>query len=108
MFDRKDYLAGRVSHAEYYAQFVTQPLKAYVARAIGRDKISASTDPHLNDIPLARWDGLTQTKHLIDRAKFKAADNVTYAEESRDKFEWSLGDQVCIAKAAASAIKMEG
>ena len=102
---RSQYMAGEVSHDEYYGQFVTPALIQYVARTIGADAIRASQDKHFNDIPLVRWDQLHGVKDCIKSDLFKAANNTTYAEAYRDKFMWSLGDQVCIAKAAARAMR---
>lgn len=48
-----------VAHRRYFAQFVTPAVIATVVRVIGADRLLASTDhPHMNDIPLARWDQL--------------------------------------------------
>lgn len=56
MKTRADYMAGRISHEDYYSQFVTPAILETVAKSIGRDRIKASTDPHFNDIPLHLWD----------------------------------------------------
>ena len=107
-FTRKDYRDRKCSHKEYYRQFVTHSVLHVVRNRIGADKIKNSTDPHMNDIPLKLWDQLAHSiRGAIDTKLFKACNNVTYAEESRDKFLWSLSDAVCIAKAAARIIKKE-
>ena len=46
------------SHREYHAQFVSESVKNRVVCHIGMDKLLASTDEHLNDIPLNLWDKL--------------------------------------------------
>lgn len=56
MKTRKDYMEHRCTHREYYAQFVTEATRRRVIQAFGVDRLRASEDPHLNDIPLARWD----------------------------------------------------
>ena len=56
MITRKQYLTGEYSHREYYGQFVTSAMVNRVAEMIGRDRLHASRDEHLNDIPLAEWD----------------------------------------------------
>ena len=104
-FDSKDYRAGLCSHREYYTQFLTDNIIDYVLKNIGLTVISNSTDTHLNDIPLRRWDALPAIKQLIDTEKFKRLNNVTYAEHERGNFIWSLCDQICIAKTAARVIK---
>lgn len=58
MFTRKQYLNKECSHREYYAQFVTEPVKARVRMCIGWERLKNSTDEHLNDIPLREWDRL--------------------------------------------------
>jgi hypothetical protein len=105
MFTRKQYLDGECSHDTYYAQFVTDRVINHVLTYIGADTIRTSHDPHMNDILLHRWDRLIGIKDCIDTKLFKACNNVTYAEDCRDKFLWSLSDQVCIAKAAAKVWK---
>jgi hypothetical protein len=58
MKTRKQYLAGECTHREFYAQFVTDHVRNRVAVRFGRPRLEASTDPHMNDIPLAEWDTL--------------------------------------------------
>jgi hypothetical protein len=58
MHTRTDYLEGRCSHREYYAQFVVASVVARVLRNIGLAALRASTDEHFNDIPLAKWDAI--------------------------------------------------
>jgi len=63
---------------------------------------TASDDPHLNDIPLARWDGMTCTiREIIDRELWKKFYNTTYGEADQNKFIWSMSCGVCIGKASA-------
>lgn len=45
-------------YQKYYGQLVTESTKRAVKAAIGMERLLASTDPHLNDIPLKRWDDL--------------------------------------------------
>lgn len=45
-------------HQKYYGQLVTEGIKRVVKTAIGMERLLASTDPHLNDIPLKKWDDL--------------------------------------------------
>lgn len=53
-----DYIAGRVTHATYFRQFVQERDVDAIARHIGFARIKASQDEHLNDIPLSEWDGI--------------------------------------------------
>lgn len=65
MITRNDYMAGNCTHREYHAQFVTNLIKKTVKTVIGLDKLLASTDKYLNDIPLRRWDILAANPYLF-------------------------------------------
>lgn len=80
--------AAAAEHRRYYAQLVCASTIAYVVRTIGADVLRASTDKHFNDIPLAKWDRLTNGLPLAMRY----ADLGDYP---------TLGGQVCVAKEAA-------
>lgn len=81
-------------HRRYMTQFVTPEILEYVGRAIGVDTIKASTDQHLNDIPLCRWDAISP------RINSMAA---TMRRKTGECASLSTG--VCIAKEAARQIK---
>lgn len=57
MYTRQDYLAGKVSHSDYYAQFVTERTRRYVSIFFTRELLreSLETDKHMNNIPLEQW-----------------------------------------------------
>ena len=77
-------------HREYQAQFVTPELIAAVVSRIGREALRDSTDPHLNDIPLGRWDQLAPSvRFLIEKPLRDAGDC------------YSLSMAVCTTKEAA-------
>ncbi len=98
MFTREEYLiASRLiashenrlaAHRQYYAQFVNERTIAFVVNWIGKDKLKASTDPYMNDIPLNRWDSMVNMLPLAIRS-----------ETVGDYY--TLGNCVCIAKEAA-------
>ena len=91
-YSRKQYLSGEVTHLEYYGQFA-ESIEQAVVNTIGRERILASTDPHMNDIPLQRWDSLQGiVMNLAGRA---------IGEANGISFSASLSDCVCAAKAAA-------
>ena len=92
IIDRKDYISGKVSHREWYAQFVTNETKDRISRIIGKDRIKASTDPHFNDIPLREWDAIVHTYGVTKRIR-EAGDYPT------------LSNGVCILKEAARQIR---
>jgi hypothetical protein len=81
-YSRQDYLNNICSHREYYAQFVTEPIKAIVNHNLGNE-IIASNDEHFNDIPLCKWDNLSSHVSTGD----------------------SLCAKVCILKECAKQIK---
>lgn len=89
-FTRDDYMEHRCSHREYYAQFVTQEVKAAVVFHIGAAQLQASTDAHLNDIPLVKWDRATAP---YSRSLFKELGD-----------GWSMAGHVCILKEAARQV----
>lgn len=101
MLTRKEHMAreyvddatAMARHREYYSQFVTPKVKQLVLRRIGRKELLRSTDPHLNDIELDRWDRLVCQ---IDGAA------VTLLHEAGDSL--SLGAGVCMLKEAARQI----
>lgn len=80
-------------HHQYYSQFVDSYITTLVLAKIGKDKILASTDYHLNDIPLRLWDTLHWD---IKRHCYKAVASTGN--------QYSLSTTVCIAKTAARII----
>lgn len=91
MKTRKQYLDKECTYNEYYEQFVTGPIRYHVESCIGKDRILASQDKNLNDIPLAEWDAAAKSfpASNIDRDMRAAGDYPT------------LAGLVCIAKTAA-------
>ena len=88
-FTRAQYMSATrkeqpAAHRRYYAQWVTPNIRDMVTAHFGLDLLLASKDPHLNDIPLARWDRLA-------RRFVRAEDN-------------SLGSRVCTLKEAAKQV----
>jgi hypothetical protein len=84
------------AHRRYYAQFVTPGVLALVRAAIGLDRITASVDPHMNDIPLKEWDQLDPA--------IRPGGARMHAKLNGACF-WSLSDTVCVAKEAARHLK---
>ena len=93
MYTRSEYMTdsrvdGKKAYRKYYGQFVNPSTRARVVNAIGKEALLASTDPHMNDIPLIKWDRLVPA--LPGSAGFaKAGDYYT------------LANGVCLAKEAA-------
>jgi glutamyl-tRNA reductase len=89
---RQDYMDKKISHRDYYGQFVNTA----TVRAIEhlKKEILESTDEYLNDIPLRKWDSLSYQMTTIAR------ENLIKANEGG-----SIATGVCIAKASARALK---
>lgn len=87
---RKQYLNHECSFSEYYSQFVDNKVHQRVLQSIGKERLSNSTDEHLNDIPLAVWDTVLSPfpKYIGDKMR-ECGDFPTMA------------GAVCIAKTAA-------
>lgn len=58
MINRQQYLNREVTHRQYWGQFVNELVKDKVKNSIGVNTLLESTDEHLNDIPIAKWDKL--------------------------------------------------
>lgn len=96
MFTRQEYLAtshdedGRSNaHRRYHAQFVNPSVIARVVAHIGAHNLRASRDPHFNDIPLSRWDGVARNLGPLAVSFASLGDFATIA------------GLVCVAKEAA-------
>ena len=85
-YSREQYLAGEVTHHEYYDQFVNANLYSIVINYIGLDRIVTSKDDYFNDIPLKYWDNM-------------------YMIVSNLHSHVTLAESVCITKAAARHIR---
>lgn len=89
MMTRQTYINSKDpnAHRRYYAQFVTDEVKAQVRAFIGIKRLEESKDPHFNDIPLHMWDSL------------RALSSFNKLKEHGDYL--TLGGKVCIYKEAA-------
>jgi hypothetical protein len=98
MIPRKDYLEDKVDHRAYFAQFVNENVKHAILDAIGLDRLRASRDPHLNDIPLREWDDLAG-------GMCPTSSGLVNARLLRETGEGlSLAGLVCIYKEAAKQL----
>jgi len=93
MMTRTEYMAlsrteGMKAHRAYYAQFVNPAITSRVVQGIGAARLLASTDRHMNDIPLGMWD------HLVD--------HLPVANKMKEVGDYlTMGNGVCILKEAA-------
>ena len=95
MKTRKQYMNKEISFHDYYSQFVTPFVLTWVRQRIGIDRLLASTDPHLNDIPLRAWDRF-HGSFLSSKSGRLCAD--------ANGGGVSLSDAVCTAKTAAQQL----
>lgn len=98
MITREEYMQDSANlHNEYYAQFVNPSITHIVLTGIGKDAILNSTDEHFNDIPLRKWDLLSdRIKYEISSKLLKEAGGIR-----------SLSTYVCVAKQAARMFKQK-
>jgi hypothetical protein len=98
MFTRQDYLAtpnSTAAHRRFYGQFVTPEIERILLNHISLSDLRASTDPHMNDIPLRRWDDLF---NLTPSSVWKAI------RDAGDVNACSFANNVCLYKEAARQI----
>ncbi len=91
MFTRKQYINKECTNEQYYGQFVNAGTKARVLSGIGLDALKKSTDPHFNDIPLHKWDGLVA--NCPGSAAFSKAGDY-----------YTLAGGICLLKEAARQV----
>ena len=111
--NRSDYMNGTVDHHTYYLA---------VADAIGRDTVdrlipatvdevvkALSVDEHLNNIPLARWDRMHASMTSAVRRRGSAVMAVSWSGQPLPPRTicWSMGETVCVLKAAARRLAEE-
>ena len=97
-YSNKDYMAKKVSHREYYGQFVTDTVKMFVEAQIGTAAIIASKDEYFNDIPLRKWD---DAAHAAPPAFFKDLADSNRPTNANGVASISLAEKVCLLKEAA-------
>lgn len=104
MITRQQYLNNEANHRQYYAQFVDDEIKNEVKRYIGIERIKASTDEHLNDIPMKNWDNMAGFYFNHNGEMIGKPNSIK--KSLSDKFKatgegLSAGTMVCIYKEAA-------
>jgi hypothetical protein len=89
-------------HREYYAQYVNERTIAHVVRCIGGERLLASTDPHLNDIPPGEWDALCGFRQVGSNIEQFGTSGFPRNNIAKELGTWlSPSDLGCIAKEAA-------
>lgn len=97
LFTRKDYLSSKCQHEAYYGQFVTKEVRDMVKGAFGIERLkdAFAADKYLNNIPMKKWDKLSE---LIPR---RVCLHICKANQTNGL---SLSDRVCTLKEAARQI----
>lgn len=116
--NRDDYMDGKVDHQTFYLA---------VADAIGRAAIErlaltiaspetfaerGESDPHLNNIPLAKWDSLYYRVLAAIWSRGREVMAVSWSDKSRHNLTpgmvcWSRSESVCVLKATAKRLGQE-
>lgn len=98
MFTREDYLGRKCSHRDFYGQYVNEFVLNVVRNCGYLKQILASTDEHLNDVPLSMWDKLANSV-----SSYVGRRNVEFCGYKNATS--SLSDCVCVLKEAARQLK---
>lgn len=103
MITRQEYLQGKATHEEYYAQFVTPEHKSRVLAGIGLLKLLKSSERFYGDVAsVDQWDRIAQPhpQQSLDKLK-ECGDYMTQAgavcilkEAARQLIEESLQKQI--------------
>lgn len=97
MLTQQDVLDRRCTWSDYCKQWVTSRTKELVSQMIGLKSILASTDPHMNDIDLYRWD---RVGHILMQ-------NFSGIHDASHRPYLSLSTMVSIAKESAKELKKD-
>lgn len=96
MHQRQEYMQNKISHEEYYGQFVDEFLRQLVANRFSKERLARvyQTDKHFNIIHLYEWDGMALwLDNKIFRASLKSAGDF-----------YSVSSAVCTLKEAARQV----
>lgn len=107
--NRDDYMSGAVDHQTFYCAVADAIGRAAVERAVlmvanlDAIKRALATDKNLNNIPLAKWDGMDGYIRGAVRANGPAVMAVSWSGQplKPNTVCWSLSESVCVLKAAA-------
>jgi hypothetical protein len=96
-YTRAQRLNNECTHEEYWDQFVTEAIIRLVKGRFGG---------RLDTVTLAEWDSLSLiTRELIDKDKWRRLMCPKFI--GTRSYAWSLSDNICILKQAASRIKVD-
>lgn len=108
MIHRNEYMANSAElHRAYYSQFVNAGVRNLVKCYIGMEALLKSTDKHLNDIPLAKWDSMVIPHNAKGYVRGTIEDGMLIGYLNGTQMKacgeggLSLGVGVCILKEAA-------
>jgi hypothetical protein len=106
---------GRVHHQVFYlavADAIGRPALESLVRQIAsveeiREALHA--DPHLNNIPLPKWDGMDRAVRTLIAGQPSKIMAISWSAKAASNlrpgtFCWSLSETVCVLKAVARAL----
>jgi hypothetical protein len=101
MANRQEYMENKVTHREYYGQYVTEDIKQMVVKRFSVEELKDALeyDEHLNNIPLRNWDILASI--------FTLYLNIFREQLKKNGDDYSLAGGVCILKEAAKQVVEE-
>ncbi len=110
MFTRQDYMNDKVSHREYYAQFVNEDVKRMVLNMFTLVELENAyrKDEYFNNLPMKKWDQLggfvfnSHTGEMIMKPTTISPVDIKLIRELGEGV--SASTMVCIYKEAAKQI----
>lgn len=114
--NRDDYMNGTVDHQTFYCAVADaigrKAIERIVLSIASREEIARAleTDPHLNNIPLPKWDHRDSAVRDLVAHNVKPIMAVSWSARSTLKpgtYCWSLSETVCVLKAAARRMVTE-
>ncbi len=97
---RKNYMDGLITHDEYYCGLADvigrRAIERLIPAAVDEVRTALKTDPHLNNIPLCKWD--REDPFVRAMAYGNLIEPITGSRG------WSLSDTVCVLKAVAKRL----
>ena len=109
-YTRQQYLNGDVDHNTFFSQFLDKETEKELLNNISLDEINKSTDEHMNDIPMKKWDMISNFNWQIIRGEEKLISTPVIRKELADMIKatgenLSSSTMVCIYKAQARKLK---
>ena len=92
-------------HRAYFAQYISQSILLLVKQKIGMEAIAKSKAPHMNDIPLKKWDEIVGYNERENKFTPSLTPLVLRSQIIKNGETLSPATLVCILKEAARQLK---